>query len=177
MIAVMWVCTDTSYSFVYVNITNIKGNVFVNCIILGAADTFSNVFSGLLMQLMPEENAFQVVGFMGILFSLLLPYCGDSLVMYVCLFLSIGGVGGLVNSMICIVEMQVEPQRLGTVMQLLMTAGSMMSGFSVYYALLPQPLPLIILCFFISLDLAISFMLPEGGRYLTQAIKLSASVT
>jgi hypothetical protein len=58
MIAVMWVCTDTAYSFVYVNITNVKGNVFVNCIILGAADTFSNVFSGLLMQIMPEDNAF-----------------------------------------------------------------------------------------------------------------------
>jgi len=114
---------------------------------------------------------------MGILFSLLLPHSGDSFAMYFCLFLSIGGVGGLVNCMICIVEMQIEPKKLGTVMQLLMTAGSMMSGFSIYYALLPQPLPLIILCFFISLDLVLSFMLPEGGRYLTQAIKLSASVT
>lgn len=97
---------------------------------------------------------------------MLLPYVGISVFMYPCLFLSIGGVGGLVNCMICIVEMQIEPQRLGTVMQLLMTAGSMMSGFSIYYALMPQPLPLIILCFFISLDLALSFMLPEGGSFL-----------
>ena len=76
MIAVMWVCTDTAYSFVYVNITNVQGNVFVNCIILGAADTFSNIFSGFLMQIMPEDSAFQVTGFIGLVFSLLLPYAG-----------------------------------------------------------------------------------------------------
>jgi len=52
-----------------------------------------------------------------------------------------------------------------------------MSGFSMFYALLPDPLPLIILSFFISLGLAVSFMLPEGGRYLTPAVKVSQSVT
>ena len=163
MITVMWICTDTAYSFVYVNISNIEGNTFINCIILGAADTFSNIFSGYLMQIMPEDNALQFVAVMGLIFSLVLPSSGESYLMYLCLFLSIGGVGGMVNCMICIVEMQVDPVKLGTILQLLMTCGSMMSGFSMMYALLPQPLPLIILCLFITLDLIISLMLPEGG--------------
>lgn len=105
MITIMWICTDTSYSFVYLNITNVKGNTFVNCIILGAADTFSNVFSGFLMENMPEDNAFQFCAVMGLVFSMLLPQMGAGLAMYVVLFLSIGGVGGMVNCMICIIEM------------------------------------------------------------------------
>ena len=52
-----------------------------------------------------------------------------------------------------------------------------MSGFSMFYALLPQPLPLIILCFFVSLSLAVSFVLPEGGRFLQAVNKISVSVT
>ena len=58
LISVLWVCVDTSYSFVYVNISNVKGNVFVNAIILGMADTFSNFYAGILMELMPEDSAF-----------------------------------------------------------------------------------------------------------------------
>jgi hypothetical protein len=72
----MWICTDTAYSFVYVNIANIEGNTFVNCIILGAADTFSNIFSGYLMEIMPEDNALQFVSVMGLFFSLVLPLSG-----------------------------------------------------------------------------------------------------
>lgn len=116
MISVMWVCTDTSYSFVYVNIANIKGNVFVNCIILGLADTCSNLFSGAMMELMPEDNAYQTVGIIGLVFSLVLALMGESIWGYFILFISIGGVGGMVNCMICIVEMQIEPAKLGTVL-------------------------------------------------------------
>jgi hypothetical protein len=97
--------------------------------------------------------------------------------MYFVLFLSIGGIAGMVNCMICVVEMQIEPKKIGTVLQLLMTCGSMMSGFSMFFALLPQPLPLIILCFLVSLGVAISFMLPEGGQFLQAVTKINASIT
>jgi hypothetical protein len=177
MISVMWVCTDTAYSFTYLNVTNLPGNVFINGIVLGLADTCSNALSGYLMQVIQEDNALQLLAAIGLVFNLLLPLTGSSNWSYVVLFVSILGVGGIMNVMICIVELQIEPQKLGTVLQLLMTAGSMMSGFSMFYALLPQPLPLIILSFFISLNMAVSFLLPEGGRYLTQTVKINASCT
>jgi len=57
------------------------------------------------MELMPEDNAYQTVGLIGLIFSFFLGVMPQSFWTYPVLFISIGGVGGMVNCMICIIEM------------------------------------------------------------------------
>lgn len=68
---------------------------------------------------------------------------GDGgIIAMVALFLSIVGVGGLVNANYLLIELRVPPETLGASMVILLTLCVFISGCAPNLAYLPQPIPL-----------------------------------
>jgi hypothetical protein len=126
-----------AFYLAYFNIESLEGSMFVNAIILGSAECFANIISGFLMLRVKEDVAFKICCTTALVFNLLLPTIKTPPLSYFILFLAIGGLGGMFNSMFVVVEMQVSPQRLGAVMHLLMTFGSSTSCMVSIIATLP----------------------------------------
>ena len=83
--------------------------MFVNAIILGCAEFFANIASGFLMLRFKEDVAFKICATTGLVFNLMLPSVTSPALSYICLFLAIGGIGGMYNTTFVVVEMQVSP--------------------------------------------------------------------
>ena len=81
------------------------------------------------------------------------------------------------NSLYCVTEMQVPPEVLGKTMQIQMTIGQSATCLVSLIALLPQPYPQMILIALECLCLFCTLVLPRGGMYLPQTIKLTESIT
>jgi hypothetical protein len=176
LLLVVWIVMINAYYLAYFNIESLKGNVFVNAITLGLAETIANFASGLLLLRVKEDVAYRICCIIGIIanFALLYP---TTHFFYVVLFLAVGGLGGMFNCLLNVIEMQVAPKSLGPVMQIIFTVGSSMSCFVSVMATLDQPLPIFITAGLVFTSLMLSLLLPEGGRYLPKAVKVSESVT
>ena len=94
-----------AYYLAYFNVATLKGNMFVNAIILGSAETFANLSSGFLMLKVKEEQALRICCIISLIFNGLLLLVSSEIISYVCLFFAIGGLGGMFNSMFLVIEM------------------------------------------------------------------------
>jgi hypothetical protein len=112
----LWIVMINAYYLAYFNIESLGGSPFVNAITLGVAETFANFASGLLLLKVKEDVAFRICCFIGIGSNIALLYPWPGMVFYPVLFLAIGGLGGMFNCLLNVIEMQVLPTALGPVM-------------------------------------------------------------
>ena len=125
-----------AYYLAYFNIEKLEGNTYINAIILGCAEVISNLASGLFLLRFKEDVAMRICCLIGFVASLSMPYVTSQILVYALLFFSVGGLGGMCNSFFVVVELQVSPEKLGAVMQLLFTFGSSTSALVSIIALL-----------------------------------------
>jgi hypothetical protein len=105
-----------AYYLAYFNIDTLEGNTYINAIILGFAEVFSNFSSGLLLLKFKEDVAMRICCLIGFVATLAMPYMTTQAMIYTLLFFSVGGLGGMANSFFVVVELQVAPDKLGSVM-------------------------------------------------------------
>ena len=86
---------SNGYWLTMLNITNLKGNMFVNGIILGSSEMIASALSGLLISLTSAHTAFRssllVAVMFNLIFQFLVPH--GSFSFYFCLTLAILGIG------------------------------------------------------------------------------------
>lgn len=111
-----WVSMTVAYYFAFFFIRDLEGGLFVNAVILGSAEVFANFASGFLMLILHEDAAYKVCSAMALVFNLLLPYVENPYLHFLCLFLAIGGLGGMDNTIYLVIEMQVCPTDIGGTM-------------------------------------------------------------
>jgi hypothetical protein len=94
-----------AYYLAYFFLADLDGNLFVNAIILGTAEVFSNAASGYLLLYVKEDTAFRICCAIALVSNFVLPYLTNQIASSVVLFLTIGGLGGMYNSIYLVVEM------------------------------------------------------------------------
>lgn len=160
-----WVSMTVAYYFAFFFIRDLEGGLFVNTVILGSAEVFANFASGFLMLILHEDLAYKVCSTIALVFNLLLPFLTNSYLRFLCLFLAIGGLGGMDNTIYLVIEMQVCPTDIGGTMQLLAVSAAVVSSSVSLLATLPQPYPIFITAALCIISAVFCHMLPEGGRF------------
>lgn len=124
ILLVLWMAQINAYYLAYFSIESLEGNMFVNSIILGCAEVTSNFASGLLLLKFKEDVALRICCVLAVIGNGALLFVTNQTLSYFVLFFAMGGLGGIYNSCFLVVEMQVSPARLGTIMQLVFTYGA-----------------------------------------------------
>ena len=151
--------------------------MFVNGMIVGCAEVISNFASGVLLLKVKEDLALKIFCCVGIVSNSLLLFVTNSTSSYIALFFAMGGTGGMYNSLMVVIEMQVSPVSFATVMQLILTIGAIGNSVVSIMSEAPQPWPIVMTIVLCSCCLGLSFLLPEGGKFLQKIVKVSDSVT
>ena len=172
----IWGCMLMAYSLAYFFLADLEGNIYVNAIILGSAEMLSNAASGYLLLKVREDIAFRICCGLALVSNFVLPYLTDPLISGLVLFLTIGGLGGMYNCMYLVVEMQVSPVEIGTIFQLLVVSGAIMTSTVSLLATLPQPIPNLLTASLCVAAFVISLQLPEGGKNLPKSVEINRSV-
>ena len=177
VLCLIWVMMLNAYYLAYFNIETLEGNMFVNGIILGCAEVMSNFASGLLLLSYKEDTALRICCAVAAVANGLLLFVTSDMLSYVVLFFAMGGLGGIYNSLFVVIEMQVSPTSLGSVMQLVLTVGAIGNSLVSVMGAAPQPWPVIMTVGFSMSVFGLSLLLPEGGKFLQKAVQVSESVT
>jgi hypothetical protein len=162
----IWVTMTVAYYFAFFYLADLEGSLFVNAVILGSAEVFANFASGFLMLYVREDVAYRACSLIALVFNFAIPYVSNPYLSFVFLFLAIGGLGGMDNSIYLLIEMQVSPTDVGGVMQLLCVSAAVASSTVSVLATLPQPIPIYLTALLCIASLVLTTFLPEGGRFL-----------
>ena len=101
----MAVGINNAYWLTLLNVTNLKGNKFINGIILGAGETASGFFSGFVINMTSSTTAFQLLGILAISLNAINMFATaeGSFLAYLSLFCAILGVGGSYASLYVVI--------------------------------------------------------------------------
>lgn len=177
LLLVMFIFMINAYYMAYFNIETIEGNPFVNAMVLGAAEASAMFASGMLLLKVKEDTALRICcSFAGIA-NLALIKATTPQQTYIILLLAVIGLGGMFNCMYVVIEMQVSPKILGPTLTMIMTTGAASACIVPVMASMKEPFPLLITSVFSCLVLILSYLLPEGGKYLQPVVKLTDNVT
>ena len=140
LLAVIVVFTGTSSWLTLYNVAALPGPKLYNGIVLGLAESFASISSGLILQFTTDKTA--SISFCGICFVFNIVYrllgAGEGgLLSMLALFKSIVGIGGLVNISYLLIELHVPPESLGASMVILITLSIFVSGCTPNIAYLP----------------------------------------
>jgi len=144
----------------------IPGPKLYNGMICGFAEAFSSLFSAFLMKWMTDIHASLLLTAICFVFNILYRLLGagdGGLISMIALWFSILGVGGLVNTNYILIEMRIPPENLGATLVIMLTLCIFLSGCAPNLAYLPQPIPLYIQLFLLSLIFIALLKLPVGG--------------
>jgi hypothetical protein len=137
---VIVVFTGTSSWLTLYNVAALPGPKLYNGIILGFAEAFASLSSGILLQYTSDVVA--ALAFCGTCFIFNIVYrmlgagSGGVLSM-IALFKSIVGIGGIVNMSYLLIELRVPPESVGASMVILITLSIFVSGCAPNLAYLP----------------------------------------
>lgn len=140
-ILMLWIAMINAYYLAYFNIESLEGNMFVNAIVLGVAEVSAQFLSGLLLLKVKEDTGLRICCAVGAIANIVLPFITQRALGYFVLYFAVGGIGGMFNCMYVVLEMQVNPARLASVMQFVFATGAAASAFVSIFATLPQPGP------------------------------------
>lgn len=116
------------YFGLYFLATVIGGNIFVNAIILGSAESVGGVLSGYFLGRFPDARVFQALCICAGAFNLLFYAFPEGYGRYVCFFVSTFGIVGQFNSITIVAEMRIPPENLGAAMVIIITVGTVVSA-------------------------------------------------
>lgn len=123
--------------------TNLDGNKFVNGIILGVALLTSGIFTGFISYLTNPKNAFEINAALAIAFSAINQFVlpGGTPLSYITLFVSILGIGGVLNCIYALIPSVMPREQVGGLMVLIVTFGMLTSVVAPMIALYEKPIP------------------------------------
>ena len=117
-------------------LSGLGGNIFVNCVILSFAESFSIGVTGTAMQYFKDTNVSRFCAIIMGLFNAIYYYCtGPDTVMlqYVVLFFALVGHAGVYNCIFVVIELRIPPKNLASATNIIMLViGPMCYGFIPY---------------------------------------------
>ena len=132
-----------AYWLTLLNVTNLKGNKFVNGLLIGIAETVAGFFSGILISYTSSGTAFQALAVLGIIFNSVIQFgvSDGGLLAYFSLFFSIIGVAGTYGVLYVLVADSVPTAQVGGVMVLTLTFSYLTVSFAPMVVLVAEPFP------------------------------------
>ena len=68
------------------------GNIFVNMIVIGVAETLGGLLSGIMLTRMKDSTAFVIFNMLNLVFNSMFYFMPDGILKYFCLAMSVTGV-------------------------------------------------------------------------------------
>ena len=69
----------------------LDGNIFVNMIVVGVAETFGGLLSGLMLTKMKDTTAFLIFNMLNLVFNSMFYFMPNEILKYFCLAMSVTG--------------------------------------------------------------------------------------
>jgi hypothetical protein len=135
----VFIPVNMAYWMCMFNVPSYGGNLFVNGMLLGAAEASSGTLSGILIAFTSTKKAFLICSVGGMVFSTLNQFftTPGSLISYTTLFLAIFGIGGMFNCMFVLVNLNVPTDKVGRVSTLGFGMSYLGSAVCPFIVLLP----------------------------------------
>ena len=160
------------YFGLYFLTTVIGGNIFVNAIILGSAESIAGVLSGYLLGRFPDGKVFQALCLQACFFNLLFYAVPEGYMRYFCFFMSTFGIVGQFNSITIVAEMRIPPENLGAAMVIIITVGTVVSASCAFITQLGYPTVMIYPSAMAIISFGLCYWLSEPGKFLPSTASL-----
>ncbi len=162
-------CINVTYYSAYFFITKMKGNVFTLGLSLGCAEMTAGIVSGIMMNYYNEKATFLICAVTLILFQLSLYYFEDILLAgsgyggLVVLYVTMIGVGGVYNSVYCVIEAEMPAQWLGPTLSIGLAAGQFTASLAPQIQQFKMPIPIWITSCLMMYTINVVFFLEQPG--------------
>ena len=159
-----------NYAVAYLLVARLGGNVFVNGILLSAAEATSTILTGIGLNYMRDVTVTRLCAVLASIFNLMyyfLTVPEYPLLQYTVLFLAMLGMYGPYNVGYVIFELRLPPRNLGAGTSIIILFfGPLAISVMPFVAIAPQPTPLIVIVGLSILTFMWTLILPEAGKYI-----------
>ena len=168
LLAVMSVAQMLQYVMANLMVAKLPGNIFLNGILLGSAESAAMVFSRLLLKNMTDMQAFKIIYGLGAFsYLILVVYPESARATYIAVVLMVSSIGGWDNISLLIVELRVPPENVAAVSLMLRTMAVSSGILAPTISALPAPLPYLFSLCLATAGFVASRNLPAPGTHLT----------
>ena len=159
-----------NYAVAYLLVARLGGNVFMNGIILSAAEAASTIVTGIGLNYMRDVTVTRLCAVLASIFNLMyyfLTVPEYPLLRNTVLFFAMLGMYGPYNVGYVIFELRLPPRNIGAATSIIILFfGPLAIAVMPFVAIAPQPIPLLVIVGLSILTFMWTLILPEAGKYI-----------